>query len=459
MSTNEDVLRSFYRARRRGELGTAAALLAADVEWSGPARDGRRNTVRGREAVLAELRAERGELVAEPHAQLPSGPRVVVLGEYRCDGGAVDGMVPFTHIWDFRDGVVVRFEDVHDPAGIRRVRCGDAAELDEIIVLGLGFWRSAVLLAAVRLGVFTALAGCELGAVELAARTGVHERGAQDFFDCLVALGLLRRRNGRYRNAPHAAAHLDGHDPARYVGGLLEEAGSQWFRSWALLPEALAQGAPQWTVPADDVHPYGRIYAEPERVWRFRSAMAGGAMMAKLALPRRLRWSRYRTVADIGCCGGELLAHLLDHHPHLRATGFDLPAVADAFETTAARRPAGSMRFVAGNFFTDPLPEADVLVFGHVLHNWGLEEKKLLLRKAYQALPDHGEVVIYEVLVDDDRLRHVEGLLMSLHMLVMSPRGFGYTGTECRSWLAEAGFRSSKVERLAGDEFMVIGTK
>ncbi|MCA1190567.1 MULTISPECIES: methyltransferase [unclassified Saccharopolyspora] len=453
--------RFFYRALRRGEPDRAAALLAADVEWSTSARDGRRNTLRGREAVLAELRSERGGLFAEPREHLPSGSRVVVLGDYRRDGGAADGTVPFTHVWDFRDGLVVRFEDVHDPAGIRRVLDGEAADLDEIIALGLGFWRSAVLLAAVRLGVFTALSGRELGAVELAERTGVCERGARDFFDCLVVLGLLRRGDGRYRNAAHAAAHLDGHDPGRYVGGLLEEAGTQWYQAWARLPAALAEGTPQWLVPADEVRqPYGWIYAEPEGVRRFRSAMAGGAMTAMLALPRRLHWSRYRTVADVGCCGGEVLAHLLDHHPHLRAIGFDLPLVADAFATTAAaRQAAGRVRFVAGNFFTDPLPAADVLVLGHVLHNWGLAEKKLLLRKAYRALPENGEVVIYEVLVDDDRSRHVEGLLMSLHMLVMSPMGFGYTGAECRSWLAEAGFRSSRVEHLAGAEFMVIGTK
>lgn len=168
------------------------------------------------------------------------------------DGGADGDSVPFTRVRDFRDGVVVRFEEPHDPAGIRRVRCGDVAELDEIIALGLGFWRSAVRLAAVR---------------------------------------------------------LDGHDPARYVGGLLEEAGTRWYQAWAKLPVTPAEGTPQWMVPGDEVRPCRWICAAPERERRFRSAMAGGAMTAKLALPRRLRWSRYRTVADIGCCGGEVLAH------------------------------------------------------------------------------------------------------------------------------------------------------
>ena len=101
------------------------------------------------------------------------------------------------------------------------------------------------------------------------------------------------------------------------------------------------------------------------------------------------------------------------------------------------------LSFTAGDFFADPLPRADVLLMGHILHDWDLDEKRLLLQKAYAALPEGGALIAYDAIIDDDRRENAFGLLMSLNMLIERADGFDYTGADCRAWMCEAGFSES----------------
>ncbi|MDT0468953.1 methyltransferase [Streptomyces gibsoniae] len=331
---------------------------------------------------------------------------------------------------------------------------------DRIVQLGLGFWPAKVLLTAVELGLYSDLA--EHGPADAAAlgkRLGLHPRGARDFFDCQVALGLLEREDGVYRNTPDNAAFLDRAQDT-YIGGLLEVAQELWYRSWGNLTEALRTGAPQNNLGGADGNPFAALYADPELTSRFQKAMTGGSLAASQALAAKFSWSKYSTVADIGCSEGILLSTVLAAHPHLTGIGFDLPAVEPTFEETVRRsRPDGRMAFTAGNFLTDKLPSAEVVVFGRVLHDWDLDVKRMLLEKAYQALPDGGTVVVYESMIDDDRRTNTFGLLTSLHMLLESPGGFDYTGADCMGWMTEAGFNECSAQPLDGPVSMVIGHK
>ncbi|MFD0384300.1 methyltransferase [Streptomyces stramineus] len=205
---------------------------------------------------------------------------------------------------------------------------------------------------------------------------------------------------------------------------------------------------------------FDTLYQDPARRSEFLQAMTGLSMRSAHALTDTLDWSAHRVVADIGCAEGALLGHLLLRHPHLHGIGFDLESVRDDFDRRVERFGlADRLSFTAGDFFTDPLPRADALVFGHILHDWDLPTKRMLLRKAYEALPTGGVVIVYETLIDDDRRENAPALLMSLNMLIETTGGFDYTGADCRGWLAEAGFGDSRVRHLAGAESMVIGTK
>jgi hypothetical protein len=115
--------------------------------------------------------------------------------------------------------------------------------------------------------------------------------------------------------------------------------------------------------------------------------------------------------------------------------------------------------FIAGSFFTDDLPKADVLMMGHILHDWDLPTKKMLVKKAFDAVPAGGALIVYESIIDDDRSKNAFALLMSLNMLIETPGGFDYTGADCQGWMREAGFTATRVEPLVGPDSMVIGIK
>ncbi len=117
------------------------------------------------------------------------------------------------------------------------------------------------------------------------------------------------------------------------------------------------------------------------------------------------------------------------------------------------------LRFAAGDFFADELPEADVLVMGHILHDWGLDEKRTLISKAHEALPEGGALIVYESIIDDDRSKNAFGLLMSLNMLIETEHGFDYTAADCMGWMTDAGFSTTRAEHLIGPDSMVIGVK
>jgi hypothetical protein len=330
---------------------------------------------------------------------------------------------------------------------------------EKILQTGLGFWASKTLLSAIEMGVFSELAhGAERFEV-LCGRLGLHERSARDFLDTLVALGFLLRKGDEYSNTPETGLFLDRKKPS-YVGGILEMANHRLYPFWGHLTEALRTGQPQNEVKGGGPDLFSTLYADPARLKEFLAAMTGISHGANLTIARALPWKQYRSFADVGTAQGDLATQIALHNPHLTGVGFDLPEVAPIFEEyVQACGVADRLKFSPGNFFKQDFPKADVLLMGHILHDWDLPSKKLLIAKAYQALPAGGSLVVYEAIIDDDRSKNAFGLMMSLNMLIETPGGFDYTGADCQGWMKEAGFSSSRVEHLVGPDSMVVATK
>lgn len=329
---------------------------------------------------------------------------------------------------------------------------------DHIFQLGFAYWGSKTLLSAVELGLFTALAKEPLDGETLRQRLGLHPRSASDFFDALVALGLLERRDGRYANTPETNLFLDRAKPS-YVGGFLEMSSVRLFGFWGSLTEALRTGQPQNEGKTGGDF-FAALYQDPVRLKGFAHAMTGISLGSAREIAREFPWDQYRTFADIGTAAGGLPVQVALAHPHLTGVGFDLPQLGPIFdEYVASFGLQGRLRFQPGSFFADPLPSADVLVMGHILHDWSVDERRLLLAKAHTALPEGGALLVYETIIDDERRENAFGLLMSLNMLIETPAGGDYTAADCANWMRAAGFRETHATHLAGPESMVVGIK
>jgi hypothetical protein len=325
--------------------------------------------------------------------------------------------------------------------------------------LGLGFWGSKTLLSAIELGVFSELASGALSSAELIKKLRLHPRGARDFIDALVALGMLERDGELYRNTTETDQFLV-RGKLGYIGGMLEMANERLYPFWGSLTEALQTGMPQNEMKTGGAGLFEAVYGDPARLRLFLGAMTGLSMGASHAIAHKFNWKDYQTVVDVGGAQGGLLVQLCLTHPHLRGSNFDLPVVGPIFEEyVAANGLSDRLSFLPGSFFEDPLPAADVITMGHILHDWDLEQKRMLLDKAYQALPEGGALIVFESLIDDERRKNAFGLLMSLNMLVETPGGFDYTGKDCSEWMKAAGFKPASVVPLVGPDSMVVGVK
>jgi predicted O-methyltransferase YrrM len=323
-----------------------------------------------------------------------------------------------------------------------------------IMQIGMGFWASKTVLSAVELELFTKLGSGRMTGSQIAETLELNARAIPDFPDALVALELLDREgegsDALYRNTQATGVFLDKASPA-YIGGILEMANARLFRFWGDLTEALQTGKPQNEIKHTGRAMFEELYSDPDRLEQFMNAMAGISLGPFQALAGKFDFSKYKSLCDVGGATGQLSIVVANRHPHMRCTTYDLPVVEPIAKRTIERAGLSDrVTTQAGDFFADPLPEADVITMGLILHDWNLERKMHLINAAYEALPEGGALIIIENLIDDARRENAFGLLMSLNMLIEFGDAFDFTGADAAGWCKEVGFKQTEVVPLAG---------
>jgi len=334
---------------------------------------------------------------------------------------------------------------------------------DTILQTGFGFWNAKVLLTAVTFDLFTRLAQRRVTGAELGKELGLHPRGIADFLDALVGMKFLERESdgpdAKYFNTSVGALYLDRQSP-RYIGGILEMLNARLFKFWHDLPEALRTGQPQNETKGGGKSIFEELYADPAGLEQFLDAMAGLSRINFEALADKFDFSRYRTLCDVGGATGLLCMEVAKKHPQIECISFDLPPVESvARKHVSAAGLSDRVRVASGDFFQDPLPKADVVTMGMILHDWNLEKKMQLIRAAYDALRPGGAFITVEALIDDRRRENVFGLLMSLNMLIEFGDAFDYSAADFEKWCREVGFKRFEVIQLAGPSSAAIAYK
>lgn len=333
----------------------------------------------------------------------------------------------------------------------------------KIMQVGMGFWASKTLLTAVSMDLFTFISEDGKSGTEIISELGLHKRSAYDFLDTLVALGFLEKTGlkatATYSNAADTNLFLDKNKPS-YIGGLLEMANHRLYPFWGNLEEGLKSGLPQNEAKNGGKPLFEELYADESRLKEFIQAMTGAQMGNFIAFSRNFDFSAYKTMCDVGGSGASLSAQVALNNDNMSCVSFDLAPVAPiAQENIDGMQLGDRVSIQSGDFFQDPLPHADVITMGNILHDWGLENKKLLIKKAYDALPKGGALVVIENIIDDNREKNAFGLMMSLNMLIETNEGFDYSFAEFDEWTKEAGFTETSLMLLTGPSSAAIAIK
>ncbi|SER37874.1 methyltransferase [Natrinema salaciae] len=338
----------------------------------------------------------------------------------------------------------------------------DSPNPERILDIGQGFWASKTLMSATKLGVFTELDRNGPQTVEeLEDALGLHPRGSRDFLDALVALDLLDREDGQYRNTPESAAFLVEGKPTSFAGWF-EMINDRLYPFWSNLETALRTGRTQNELDDEQTHPFeGVIYQDDEILEQFVGAMTSLSMGAAEVFAHEFPWKDHETVVDLGTSEGIVPKRIAEENDHVHAIGADLPRIEPYFQDFAGKSPAADrIEFQAADFFADePLPAADVYILGHILHDWGLDDKRAILAKVAEAVNPGGAIIVYGTMIDEERRDAELPLLMSLNMLIETPDGSDYTAGQCIEWVHEAGFEGGEAKPLPGPDTMVVARK
>jgi precorrin-6B methylase 2 len=329
--------------------------------------------------------------------------------------------------------------------------------------IGYGFWSSKVLLTAINFELFTLLSDTNKNAGEIKSALKLQDRGLADFLDALVALKFLYREGegaaARYSNTQESDTFLNKKRPS-YIGGILEMANNRLYASWGHLGRALQTGLPQNEIQNGEQSAYDVLYANEQKLAEFVNAMSGAQRNTFAIFARQFDTTGYQSHCDIGGAAGDLSIQMAIHHPGIQSVSFDLPQVAPIAQRNIEwYKVADRVKVASGDFFTDDLPNADIITMGNILHNWSFERIQVLINKAYEALPKAGAFVVIENVIDDERRENAFGMMMSLNMLLNTTGGFNYTAADFTSWAEEAGFKQIRIMHLTAAASALVAYK
>jgi len=314
------------------------------------------------------------------------------------------------------------------------------------------YWPSQAILTAVDLNLFSLLKNDKLTAKQLSMRLGIKEHRSYDFFDALVALRFLKRegdtKSAKYSNFEGMDSMLDKH-----TGFMVEG-----YKHWSNLKLALETG--KSLNPSDDKPKSAdstyidNYYLGDSTLKEFQNAMDSLQEDNFKQLVNYFDFSSYETMLDLGA-GSCLLSTIVNkQYSDLKIINFDLP-----FVFLNRTQTNNNITYKSGDFFADDIPKAEIIFMGNILHNWGIDKRKILIKKVYDALPSNGVFIVVESFIDDLRRKNYHSLLMSLNMLIEFGEGSGCSVNDLKNWTREIGFMDYKLIQLTAESCAFIAYK
>lgn len=309
-----------------------------------------------------------------------------------------------------------------------------------VLELIQAFRHSKTMFTALSLGVFDLLEDSASDVTTLAGKLGANADALERLLDACVSLGLLKKENALYSNTPVAATYLTRSSPNTLSGYILYS-DRALYPLWGNLEAAIREGTNRWEQTfGGGASIFDHFFRTQEARRDFLSGMDGFGQLSSPAVVAAFDLGRFRRLVDLGGGTGHLAMAACARYPRLEAAVFDLPGVIATARDYVGRGPSERpLALIAGDFFTDPLPEGDIFTLGRILHDWSEDKVRILLKKVWERLPPDGAILIAEKLLADDKTDPLPALMQSLSMLVCT-EGKERTEAEYTSVLHQAGF-------------------
>jgi predicted O-methyltransferase YrrM len=317
----------------------------------------------------------------------------------------------------------------------------------EIDSLARGFMASRIILTAVELDIFGVLGEKALSGRELARALSADPRAVEILANALVALDLLTKENGRFRNSDTSLDYLSSRSP-RFRGGGLRHMANLW-KSWDRLTDIVKKGGPA-----------GTPWTEDSRR-SFIQAMEHAGKGSAPQLARTLDLSHIKTVLDLGGGPGAFAIALARQNPDLQAVILDLPYALDiARQAVSEAGLSGRVTLKEGDFFKDDLGKGyDLVLVSSIIHSLDSEENLHVLGRVKEALNPGGLLVVRDFLVDESHTRPTQAAIFAVNMLVNTRGGRTYSFNEVSGWLKKLQFENIRHQDLDGRSQLVLANK
>ena len=332
---------------------------------------------------------------------------------------------------------------------------------DPTIVLDLieGFRRSKVMFAAVALGIFDALETRPRTSANLAVDLNLHPSALARLLDAAVGLKLLDRRGDDYVNTPVASAFLCKQSPIPMTGYINYSNMALW-KLWGNLEGAIREGSHRWKETFGwDAPIFSNFFHSDEEKREFLMGMHGFGLISSPRIVESFDLGRFRRLVDLGGATGHLAIAACRRYPDLLAAVFDLPAAVPlAREIVGASPVADRIEVIAGDFFADELPEADLYALGRILHDWSEEKCLSLLTRIIDRLPGGGGLLVAEKLIDEDHRGPTWAHMQDVNMLLCT-EGRERTLGEYEEILRRVGFAEVRGARTGAPTDAILAIK
>jgi len=321
------------------------------------------------------------------------------------------------------------------------------------------FRHSKTMFAATALGIFDRLHEKPATAAELAEAVSADSGATERLLDACAALRLVRKEDGIFHNEPVASAYLISASPQSMRGYILYS-DRVLYPVWGNLADGIREGSPRWKQTFGlEGGIFDAFFRSDEAMHEFLRGMHGFGTLSSPRVVEAFDLSSFRMLVDLGGATGHLAIAACTCYPELRATVFDLPRVAEVARAHAARSAVNErIGIVEGDFFRDPLPDADLYAVGRIFHDWDDETVVTLARKIHATLPENGALLVADKLLNEDGVGPLPANMQSLNMLVVT-EGKERSLSQFERLLREAGFARVAGKRTGAPLDAVLAVK